>query len=244
MKKGVFIKALIIILVLALGFSLDGGVMAQENNKKTPKPEKTARPETIDTKKLVKVIDEISRIRVYIEFFFMESGDYPADLSMLEGELNGLLPPGIEKIVIPKDPATGKEFIYTMKDNGKSYTLEVPDPKKYGVSSLELSNVDWGGFARIAEERKQKFLQMICIENIKTIATAVEYYAKDHQGKFPVLLKDLIPSYLKTMPVCPASNELFVYKVDGDNYLIRVPDPKSYGMNELMFSSERGWVTR
>ena len=85
---------------------------------------------------------------------------------------------------------------------------------------------------------------MMCIENIKAIATAIEYYAKDNNGKFPAKLRQLIPRYLKSRPVCPVSGDDYIYAVDGDKYEIKVPDPSKYGMEVLMFSSDRGWVTK
>ncbi len=44
-----------------------------------------------------------------------------------------------------------------------------------------------------------------CHSNLKSIATAVETYAGDHQGQYPVRLARLRPKYLKEMPTCPAA---------------------------------------
>ena len=204
-----------------------------------------AEAQTESGKSLMDAIEAISQTRVFIEFYFMEAGDYPESLEQLEADLNTLLPRNMENVKIPKDPATGSPFVYKMAPDRKSYSLKAPDPSRYGVPRLEFVQVPWGGFAEIAEERKQRFLQMISIENIKAIATAIEYYAKDHAGNFPAELKDLIPKYLNTMPVCPVTGDFYKYQQDKDkNYTIGAPKPSVYGLSEMFFSSQRGWVTK
>ncbi len=250
MRKGIFIAVLLIfILTLSVNiFTSTAIAQTPDKNKETITPEPKASPSTkpagnVNQSKLLSVFDRFSQLRVYIEFFFMESGDYPESLDQLNKDLNSILPPSLPKVQLPKDPATGKEFIYTRSKDEKSYTLSVPDPSAYGLDKFELSSVEWGGFNQIAQERKYKFLAMICVENIKALATAVEYYAKDN-GKIPAQLKDLMPKYVKTMPVCPINGKFYEYKVDGEDYYIKCPNAREHQMNELMFSSKRGWVTR
>jgi hypothetical protein len=190
------------------------------------------------------LFDALSQVRVFIEFYFMESGDYPDNLDQLYKDLNSILPSGYKNVTIPKDPATGKEFAYSRTKDGKSYTLGAPDSSVYGLTKAEVSSVNWAGFTAIAEERKYRFLGMICVENIKGLATALEYCAKDNKGKFPTELKKLIPTYLKSMPVCPITGKDYEYKLEGDDYTIRCPNPKDHKMEEIMFSSKRGWVTK
>lgn len=225
MKKFRFFKLLVFILISVFLSSVSS---AQEK----------------DEAKLVEVFEAISRARVYIEFYFMEAGEYPETLDQLEKDLNSLLPPELEKIKFPTDPATGGTFVYKQGSDKKSYTLSVPEPVKYGVSKLEFVNVPWAGFTQIAQERKLRFLQMICVENIKLIANALEAYASRNNGKYPSKLKDLIPKYVVTMPVCPITNKLYEYKVEGDNCSIACPNPKEHQMNTLMYSTSRGWITK
>jgi hypothetical protein len=189
-------------------------------------------------------IEALSRTRVYVEFYFMETGDYPENLEQLDKDLNSLLPDGMEQVKIPRDPITGLVFKYVPAKDRKTYALSVPDPSKYGVSTLDFSNVPWGGFAKIAEKRKNEFLLRNTLESLMAIATAVEYYAKDHKGKFPGKLKELIPDYIKTMPLCPATGKPFDYAVEGDNYKISSPSPDTFGKKEVLFSSSRGIVTK
>jgi len=205
---------------------------------------KDAKPAEPSQDKVNQLFDTLSQVRVFIEFYFMESGDYPDTLDQLNKDLNSILPNGYKTITIPKDPATGKDFKYSCSKDGKTYTLGAPDPSIYGLTKAEVSSVNWAGFTAIAEERKYRFLGMICVENIKGLATALEYYAKDNKGKFPSELKKLIPSYIKSMPVCPITGKDYDYKLEGDDYIIRCPNPKEHKMEEIMFSSKRGWITK
>ena len=47
--------------------------------------------------------------------------------------------------------------------------------------------------------------QTSCHRNLKNIATAVEMYGTDNQGRNPVTLARLCPIYLKEIPTCPAA---------------------------------------
>jgi hypothetical protein len=46
-----------------------------------------------------------------------------------------------------------------------------------------------------------------CTQNLKAIATGLEMYASDHAGKYPAALKVLVPTYLKSIPECPAAHK-------------------------------------
>jgi hypothetical protein len=46
-----------------------------------------------------------------------------------------------------------------------------------------------------------------CKSNLKNIATGLEMWASDHQGKYPERLSQLTPDYLKTLPTCPAAGQ-------------------------------------
>lgn len=213
----------------------------------TPKATGSTTPSTPPGKmgKLMELFDSLSQVRVYIEFYYMEAGDYPTDLDQLKKDLNSILPRNLEKISIPTDPATGKPFVYKPSKDRQSYTIAVPDPKSYGMKKIEFPNVKWGGFTVVAEDRKFKFLGTICIQNIKHIATAIEFYAsKNKNGKYPEKLKDLIPKYLPSMPVCPITGKFYEYEKKGDDYFVKCPNPKEHKMEVLMFSTRRGWVTR
>lgn len=193
---------------------------------------------------ITEAFEAISNLRVYVEFYFIETAEYPQNLKVLNQELNSLLPSGVDRVIIPRDPATGKDFKYQVSEDRKSYTLSLPKPSAYGVDELKLSNVPWGGYAKIAEARKQLFLRTVCYKNIKGIATAVEYYAKDHNGNFPRSLDDLSPEYIQVKPTCPVSKQEYIYKTKDGNYSISCPNPHLHGMRNLLYSTDKGWVTR
>ncbi len=46
-----------------------------------------------------------------------------------------------------------------------------------------------------------------CQSNTKNIATALEIYASDNQGRYPGSLDGLTPNYLGTIPPCPVANK-------------------------------------
>jgi hypothetical protein len=47
-----------------------------------------------------------------------------------------------------------------------------------------------------------------CKSNLKNLASAVEMYASDHEGRYPRDLQLLTPHYLKEIPTCPAARKL------------------------------------
>ncbi len=46
-----------------------------------------------------------------------------------------------------------------------------------------------------------------CTQSLKSIATSLEMYASDHGGGYPASLKELTPTYLKSIPTCPAARK-------------------------------------
>jgi hypothetical protein len=44
-----------------------------------------------------------------------------------------------------------------------------------------------------------------CQSNEKNIGTALEMYATDNKGEYPLSLAPLAPKYLKVIPTCPAA---------------------------------------
>jgi len=133
MKKTIISIILSLSILSAIFFTGISIVAAQDDKSptETPAPKVTASPKasplpTPDinkdarSEKLIAVLDSMSQLRAYIEFFFLELGDYPEDLPTLEKGLNSILPKNLEKIKIPVEPETGKGFIYTRSKNGKS----------------------------------------------------------------------------------------------------------------------------
>lgn len=44
-----------------------------------------------------------------------------------------------------------------------------------------------------------------CQENLKTLATAMEMYATDNNGRYPDDISKLLPTYLASEPICPSA---------------------------------------
>ena len=91
-----------------------------------------------------------------------------------------------------------------------------------------------------------------CKSNIKNLATALERYARDNGGRYPVTMEKLIPQYLTVLPTCPASQTGY-----GDYRKSTAPDRYSFccvGNNHARtyqgdnsdnlpaFSSEKGLI--
>lgn len=81
---------------------------------------------------------------------------------------------------------------------------------------------------------REQAMYTACIANTKTLATALEMYATDHNSRYPKAgsISKLIPSYLKSLPLCPASGietyspsyksratpDKFTFYCSGDNH--------------------------
>jgi prepilin-type N-terminal cleavage/methylation domain-containing protein len=44
-----------------------------------------------------------------------------------------------------------------------------------------------------------------CTTNLKNIATSVEMYNVDYNGRYPTAMSLLTPNYLKSIPICPVA---------------------------------------
>lgn len=52
-----------------------------------------------------------------------------------------------------------------------------------------------------------------CKSNLKNIATALEMYATDNDGRYPgaIAIGTFTPDYLRTVPTCPAATTTYTY---------------------------------
>jgi hypothetical protein len=57
----------------------------------------------------------------------------------------------------------------------------------------------------IRRKRLAKENLATCEGNLKLIADACERYSTDHAGKYPHVLRSLVPTYLKELPRCPSA---------------------------------------
>lgn len=186
-------------------------------------------------------MQELSSMQSLLEFFFMEAGVYPPTLEELHLAYNTQLPQGAKPVPIPKDPATGRDFVYSPSPNRKAYTLGFPDPSKYGLAAdFKFHSVSWGWLALRAEQRRFEEMVKLSKYHIESLATQIEMYGKDNKGKFPKTLDELYPKYIKRHPQDPVTGKNYIYKQLADGYLVISPNPERYGLKMFQYSSSQG----
>ena len=212
--------------------SLGSGVWAQEEN-----PPPASGPD----KSLQGGLQELSSLQSMLEFFFMEAGVYPPTLEELNLAYNSELPRGARPVPIPKDPVSGKDFIYRAAENRKGYSLTFPDPTKYGLpAGFSLRPVSWGWLALRAERKRFEEMVKLSKYHIESIATQVEMYAKDNNGTYPKTMDQLYPEYIKRHPQDPVTGKNYLYKQLADGYIVSSPNPERYGLKVFQYSSSKG----
>lgn len=185
-------------------------------------------------------LQQLSHMQSLLEFFFMEAGVYPPTLKELNLAFNAQLPKGAKMVGIPKDPATGKDFVYRPGPNRKGYTLTFPDATLYGLGSdFEFRPVSWGWLALRAERRRFEEMVKLSKYHIESIATQVEMYSKD-KGSYPKDLDELYPEYIKRHPQDPVTGKNYEYTQLADGYLVASPNPERYGLKIFQYSSSQG----
>lgn len=226
------IRRLVVGLLVAL--SLTVGAWAEGEEANTP-------PSAGPAKTVQGGLQELSSLQSMLEFFFMEAGVYPPTLEELNLAYNSQLPRGAKTVPIPKDPITGKEFVYRAEPNRKGYTLGFPDATKYGLpADFQLRSVAWGWLALRAERNRFEEMVKLSKYHIESIATQVEMYAKDHDGGYPKTLDQLYPDYIKRHPQDPVTGKNYLYKQLADGYLVSSPNPERYGLKLFQYSSSQG----
>lgn len=185
----------------------------------------------------------MSALQSMLEFYFMEAGVYPAELSELNAVFNYQLPKNARAVVIPRDPATGEQFVYTPTANKKGYRIRFPNPAKYGTEgNLELNGVNWGWLALRAERMRFEEMAKLSKYHMESLASALEMFAKDNNRAFPQNLDVLYPRYIKRHPQDPITGKNYDYKQLADGYLISSPNPERYGLKVFQYSSSRGML--
>lgn len=187
-------------------------------------------------------VARMSKIQALLEYFYMETGEYPPNLAVLERSFNQDLPDKAPKVVVPPDPATSKPFHYELSPDRKKYRLAPPDPAKYGSNAIGLESIDWGWMALLAKQRRAEQLAMECKYNMEVLATQSEMYAKDNGGKFPSAIDELVPKYIPRHPVCPLTGKNYSFAPGGKGYIISCPNAQNHGLKKFSYSSDRGMV--
>lgn len=198
------------------------------------------KPASGSSKSVQNGVQELSKLQSLLEFFFMEAGVYPPTLKELNLAFNAELPRGATKVPIPKDPASGEDFVYQVEANRKGYSLRFPDATVYGLpSDFELKPVPWGWLSLRAERNRFEEMVKMSKYHIENLATQVEMFAKDN-GAFPKNLDELYPKYIKRHPQDPITGRNYLYKQSPDGYLVASPNPERYGLKVFQYSSSKG----
>lgn len=190
--------------------------------------------------KMSQLITAMSQIQSYIEFYYMETGVYPKNLKDLEKIYNEEAVKEADRVTIPKDPATGKDFTYEYNKDANTYRLSCPDPSQYGMKKCELVPIKWGWMNVIPEEKKRKAYASFCKYNLDHIGTALKKYM-EQEKKLPKSLKDLVPAYMKALPGCPFTGKDYAFTAKGDEVIIGCPNPKEHGFTVFEISSKSGF---
>ncbi len=85
--------------------------------------------------------------------------------------------------------------------------------RRQQIQRAFTGEVAWGfDLASFLKALPQEFQQArsqgqttACKSNLKNYATALEMYACDYSGKYPLEMQALTPNYLRTLPTCPAA---------------------------------------
>jgi len=59
-----------------------------------------------------------------------------------------------------------------------------------------------------------------CKANLKHIGTALEMYATDNGGTYPAALTSLTPTYMRSVPRCPAASTAYGFTKVGNYYTV------------------------
>lgn len=89
---------------------------------------------------------------------------------------------------------------------------------------VELTDSDGGNLTVTLEEARAQWAEKsaeakaigrlaACQSMLRNLGTALEMWSTDHDGKFPDSLEALAPDYLVDIPVCPASQTVYAYKL-------------------------------
>jgi len=186
------------------------------------------------------LITAMSQIQSYIEFYYMETGVYPKNLKDLEKIYNEEAVKEGDRVIIPKDPATGKDFVYEYNKEANTYRLSCPDPSQYGMKKCELVPIKWGWMNVIPEEKKRKAYASFCKYNLDHIGAALKKYM-EQEKKLPKSLKEMVPAYMKALPGCPFTGKDYVFTAKGDEVIIACPNPKEHGFTVFEISSKSGF---
>ncbi len=73
----------------------------------------------------------IDQLWAAVQEYYNEQQSFPAELDIRQ--LSYLRPP------MPRDPSTGKSYIYEVLDEGRNFKISCPNPKNHGVKEIYIT---------------------------------------------------------------------------------------------------------
>ncbi len=192
---------------------------------------------------LVDCMSLMSRIQSYLEFYYMSTGDYPRTLEDLDSIFNSDIKKESDKILFPKDPASGKDFVYSSSKDLKSYKLSVPDASLYGTDKIELSSVPWAWMDQVARRISSVAKTDLCSKYMSGLIMAVKSF-QEKEKKLPSDIKQLVPDYVKGLPLCPKCGKPYTIELRKDDLLVSCPEPSVHGYSIFQCSLKKGFIAK
>ena len=196
-----------------------------------------------ENKALVECMTKMSTIQSYLEFYYMSTGDYPRTLNELDEIFNSDVKKDSERLKFPIDPLSAKPFIYKVSEDFKSYTLAAPNPSLYNVEKLELSSVSWGWMDEIARRISFVAKTDLCSKYMNGLIMACKSF-QDKEKKLPSDIKELIPTYVRSVPSCPKCGKPYILELKKDDLTVSCPDPSVHGCSVFQYSLKKGFITK
>ena len=155
-------------------------------------------------------------------------GHYPASLTQLTPDYLRIIPtcPAAEKqTYVDSYQVSQNPDAYSFYCKGDNHSI-VGVPENYpSYNSTEGLNrgkeMKKGHIGTEPVAFSDKYQE--CCSNLKNIGTALEMYSTDYSGRYPVKLQQLVPEYLRSIPICPAAgkdtySESYQMSKDGKSY--------------------------
>lgn len=89
-----------------------------------------------------------------------------------------------------------------------SRTVDTNTSPTDGTETLNTNQ----SFAELAKARDDKR-----INDLRSLQTALQFYASEHENQFPETLDSLVPTFLAAVPADPKTHSPYEYEVQGAN---------------------------
>lgn len=196
-----------------------------------------------ENKSILECMERMSRIQSYLEFYYMSTGDYPRSLEELDGIFNSDVKKDSERIKFPLDPLTAKPFLYKVSEDLKSYTLTAPEPSAYNIDKIEISSVPWGWMDGVARRISFVAKADLCSKYMSGLIMACKSF-QEKEKKLPSDIKELIPTYVRSVPQCPKCSKPYILELTKDDLIVNCPEPSVHGCSLFQCSLKKGFITK